>query len=65
MNYKKIDAYKKIACCFGRSTRTASNVCSVVAWSRYMKVINKDEAYVTTKVVVKQLHYIPITPRLK
>jgi hypothetical protein len=30
-----------------------------------MKVIKEDEAYVTTKVVVKQLHYIPITPRLK
>jgi hypothetical protein len=33
--------------------------------SRYMKVINKDGASVTTKVVVKQLHYMPITPRLK
>jgi hypothetical protein len=33
--------------------------------SRYVKVINKDVASVTTKVVVKQLHYIPITPRLK
>jgi hypothetical protein len=33
--------------------------------SRYVKVINQDGAYVTTKVVVKQLHYIPIMPRLK
>jgi hypothetical protein len=33
--------------------------------SRYMKVINEDEASVTRKVAVKQLHYIPITPRLK
>jgi hypothetical protein len=33
--------------------------------SRYVKVINKDGASVTTKVVVKQLRYIPITPRLK
>jgi hypothetical protein len=32
---------------------------------RYMKVVNEDEASVTTKVAVKQLHYIPITPRLK
>jgi hypothetical protein len=30
-----------------------------------MKVVNEDEASITTKVVVKQLHYIPITPRLK
>jgi hypothetical protein len=26
MNYEKIDAYEKIACCFGRSTRTTLNV---------------------------------------
>jgi hypothetical protein len=30
-----------------------------------MKVINKDGASVTTKVAVKQLHYIPITLWLK
>jgi hypothetical protein len=33
--------------------------------SRYVKVINKDRTSVTTKVVVKQLRYIPITPSLK
>jgi hypothetical protein len=33
--------------------------------SRYVNMINEDGASVTTKVVVKQLHYIPITPRLK
>jgi hypothetical protein len=33
--------------------------------SRYVKVINEDGVSVTTKVVVKQLYYIPITPRLK
>jgi hypothetical protein len=32
---------------------------------RYVKMINKDGASVTTKLVIKQLHYIPITPRLK
>jgi hypothetical protein len=26
MNYEKIDACKKIACCFRRGTRTTSNV---------------------------------------
>jgi hypothetical protein len=30
-----------------------------------MKVINEDGTSVTIKVAVKQLHYIPITPRLK
>jgi hypothetical protein len=30
-----------------------------------MKVINEDEASVTTKVAVKQRRYIPIMPRLK
>jgi hypothetical protein len=33
--------------------------------SKYVKVINKDGASVTTKMLVKQLCYIPITPRLK
>jgi hypothetical protein len=33
--------------------------------SRYLKVINEDGSSITTKVVVKQLRYIPITPRLK
>jgi hypothetical protein len=27
MDYEKIDACKKIACCFGRSVRTTMNVC--------------------------------------
>jgi hypothetical protein len=30
MHYEKIDACKKIACCFGRSTRTTPNVCIAV-----------------------------------
>jgi hypothetical protein len=33
--------------------------------SRYVKVVNEDGASVTTKVAVKQLRYMPITPRLK
>jgi hypothetical protein len=33
--------------------------------SRYMKVVNEDGASITTKVAVKQLCYMPITPRLK
>jgi hypothetical protein len=30
MDYKKIDAYKKITCYFGRSTRTTLNICIAV-----------------------------------
>jgi hypothetical protein len=30
MNYEKIDAYEKVSCCFGRSTRTTPNVCIAV-----------------------------------
>jgi hypothetical protein len=33
--------------------------------SRYKKVVNEDGASITTKVVVKQIHCVPITPRLK
>jgi hypothetical protein len=33
--------------------------------SRYVKAVNKDGVSITTKVVVKQLHYMPVTPRLK
>jgi hypothetical protein len=33
--------------------------------SRYVKVVNEDGASITTKVVVKQFCYMPITLRLK
>jgi hypothetical protein len=33
--------------------------------SRYVKVVNKDGASITTKVDVKQLCYMPVTLRLK
>jgi hypothetical protein len=39
--------------------------CMHYSRSRYVKVINEDGTSITTKVVVKQLCYIPITPRLK
>jgi hypothetical protein len=44
----------------GRHTK-----CMHCGRSRYMKVINKDGASITTKVATKQLCYMPITPRLK
>jgi hypothetical protein len=39
--------------------------CMHCSRSRYVKVVNEDRASVTTKVVVKQLCYMPITLRLK
>jgi hypothetical protein len=33
--------------------------------SRYVKVINEDRIFVTTKVMTKQLCYMPLTSRLK
>jgi hypothetical protein len=33
--------------------------------SRYVKVVNEDGASLSTKVMVKRLRYMPITPRLK
>jgi hypothetical protein len=32
--------------------------------SRYVNVVNEDGVSITTKVVVKQLRYMPITPKL-
>jgi hypothetical protein len=33
--------------------------------SKYVKVVNEDGSSYTTKMTIKQLHYIPITPRLE
>jgi hypothetical protein len=39
--------------------------CMHCGMPRYVKAINEDRTSVTTKVMVKQIRYIPITPRLK
>jgi hypothetical protein len=39
--------------------------CMHCSRSRYVKMVNEDGASVTTKVAMKQLHYMHITPRLK
>jgi hypothetical protein len=64
MKYEKIDACEKNYMLFWKEHKDAVEYmhCSR---SRYVKVINKDGASATTKVTVKQLRYIPITPRLK
>jgi hypothetical protein len=64
MDYEKIDACEK-SCMFLWKEHKDDTECQHCSRSRYVKVINEDGASITTKVVVKQLCYIPITPRLK
>jgi hypothetical protein len=64
MDYKKIDACEKNCMLFWKEHKNDTE-CMHCGRSRYMKVINEDGTSITTKVTVKQLHYIPITPRLK
>jgi hypothetical protein len=64
MDYEKIDACEKNCILFWKEHN--DNIeCMHYDRSRYVKVINEDGASVTTKVAVKQLRYMPITPRLK
>jgi hypothetical protein len=64
MNYEKIDVCKKNYMLFWKEHKDDTE------WmhcgrSRYVKVINEGGVSVTTKVVIKQLRYIPITTRVK
>jgi hypothetical protein len=64
MNYEKIDACEKNCMLFWKEHKDDTE-CMHCGRSRYVKVINVDGAFVTTKAAIKQLRYIPITPRLK
>jgi hypothetical protein len=64
MNYEKIDACEKNCMLFWKEHKDDTE-CMHCGRFRYIKVINEDGVSVTTKVAVKQLCYIPITPRLK
>jgi hypothetical protein len=64
MDYEKFDACEKNCVLFWMEHKDDTE-CMHCGRSRYVKVINEDGASVTTKVVVKQLHYIPTTSRLK
>jgi hypothetical protein len=63
-NYEKINACEKDCVLFLKEHKD-NNGCMHCGRSRYVKLINEDETSVTIKVAVKQLCYIPITPRLK
>jgi hypothetical protein len=64
MNYEKIDVCEKNCMLFWKEHKDDTE-CMHCGRSRYVKVRNEDDVSVTTKAVTKQLHYIPITPRLK
>jgi hypothetical protein len=64
MNYEKIDVCKKNCMLFWKEYKDDTEYIHC-GRSRYVKVRNEDGVSVTTKVATKQLHYIPITPRLK
>jgi hypothetical protein len=64
MNYEKIDVCEKNCMLFWKEHKDDTK-CRHCGSSRYVKVVNEDGASVTIKVVVKQLHYMPVTPRLK
>jgi hypothetical protein len=64
MNNEKIDVCKKNCMLFWKEHK--DNIeCMNCGRSKYVKVVNKDGASVTTKVAVKQPHYMSITSRLK
>jgi hypothetical protein len=64
MNYEKIDVCEKNCMLFCMEHKDDIK-CMYCGRSRYVKVRNEDGVSVITKVVAKQLRYIPITPRLK
>jgi hypothetical protein len=64
MNYEKINVCKRNCMLFWKEYKDDTK-CMHCGMSIYMKVINEDGASITTKVAMKQLRYMPITPRLK
>jgi hypothetical protein len=64
INYEKIDVCKKNYMLFWKEHMDDTE-CMYCGRSRYVKVVNEDGGSGTIKVVVKQLHYMFVTPRLK
>jgi hypothetical protein len=62
MNYEKIDMCEKNSMLFWKEHKDDIEYMHYGRF-RYMKVVNEHEAFVTIKIVVKQLHYMPITLR--
>jgi hypothetical protein len=64
VDYEKIDAFEQNYMLFWKEHKDDTK-CMHCGRSRYVKVVNKDGASITTKVAMKQLCYMPITLRLK
>jgi hypothetical protein len=64
MNYEKIDVCESNCMLFWKEHKDDTEYMHC-GRSKYVKVVNEDGVSVTTKVAVKQLRYMPITPRLK
>ncbi|XP_025811686.1 uncharacterized protein LOC112889329 [Panicum hallii] len=64
MNYEKIDACEDNCMLFWKEHANDTH-CMHCSKSRYAVVVDEDGNAVTTNVPVKQLRYMPITPRLK
>jgi hypothetical protein len=64
MDYEKIDVYRNSCMLFWKEHKEENKYLKC-GKPRYVEVINNDGEMVTTKVAHKQLHYMPITPRLK
>ena len=64
MNYEKIDACANNCMLFWRDHENDTHYMHCKN-SRYAVVVDEEETEVTTKVLIKQLRCMPITPRLK
>jgi hypothetical protein len=61
MNYEKIDACENNCMLFWRDHENDTH-CMHYEMSRYVVLVDEDGNEVTTKVMVKQLWHMPITP---
>jgi hypothetical protein len=64
MEYKKIDACKDNYILFYKEHMDETK-CLKCGKSRFVEVVNEDFEKVTTKVIHKQLRYMPLIPRMK
>jgi hypothetical protein len=64
MDYEKIDVCQNSCMLFWKEHKE-ENKCLKCGTPRYVEVINDDGEMVTTEVAHKQVHYVPIAPRLK
>jgi hypothetical protein len=63
-NYENIDVCKRNCILFWKEHKDNTEYMHC-AKSRYVKVVNDDGPSATTKVAIKQLRYMLVTPRLK